>query len=105
MFSQEDLIVALTEKLLACGMDDSTRRESVLALLPAEVKQGIVKGETDTDRTAVLNIVHRVLEFEEGIEQLAYSICQVAGRTQKWQELDRFVQKQFPAVATYADRK
>lgn len=105
MSSQEDLIVALADKLLACGMDDITRRESVLALIPTEIKQGIVKSEIDTDRTAVLNIVHRILEFEEGIEQLAYSISQVAGRTEKWQELNQFVQKQFPTVATYADRK
>lgn len=105
MLSQEDLIVALTEKILACGMDDIRRRESVLGLISAEIKQGIVKGESDTDRTAVLNIVHRALEFEEGIEQLVYSIWQIAGRTEKWQELDRFVQKQFPVVATYSDRK
>ena len=105
MFSQEDLVVTLTEKLLTCGLDDIKRRESVLALTPAEIKQGVLKGESDTDRTAVLNIVHRVLEFEEGIEQITFSICQVTGKTEKWQELDQFVQKQFPAVITYADRR
>jgi len=105
MFSQEDLIVTLSDKLLACGIGDSTTRESTLALLPAEIKQGIVKSESATDRTAAVNIVYRVLEFEEGIEQLAYALCQIAGRTEKWHELDRFIQKQFPAVVTYADRK
>src|SRR5947209_2184273 len=103
MFSPEDMKVQLTVKLLACGMDDANRRESVLALIPNEVKQGIIEGNTDF--TAVLNIVQRCLEYEEGIEQLTYAVRLVIGETEKWSELDQFVQKLFPRVATYAERK
>lgn len=106
MFSSEDAkrdyTIMLVDKLLACGMDRAETRESVLRLIP-EIKQYIVIG--DTDKTSVLNIVQKCIDFPNGVEQLTFALHEVIGPTALLSELDKFVQTLFPATVSYAGRR
>lgn len=94
MLSPEDRTV-LIEKLKKCGMGKSEKRNSILDALERiapEIKYRISQSVRETDNDAIANIADKCLEFDEGVEQLAYAISRVDGDTSSWQDLNRFVQ-------------
>lgn len=84
--------VELTDKLLNCGaISDQAQRESVLAMLPGDLKQSINRGNTDI--TDVLQIVKKSTEYRGGIEKLVLATRSVDGDTRTLRAVVAYLRK------------
>ena len=82
----------LTELLLKCSaISDQSQRESVLSLLPADLTQRIIRG--NTNMTDVLQIVKKANEYGDGITKLVRATCFVGGNTLPLQEVVTYLQR------------
>lgn len=82
----------LTEKLLKCAaVRDRGQRTLILGLLPSDITQRIIWGNTDI--TDVLQIVKTCGEYEGGIEQLARATHTIDGNTRSVQAMIAFLKE------------
>jgi hypothetical protein len=84
--------VELTDKLLNCGaISDQSQRDSVLGMLPADLQQSIIRGNTDI--TDVLQIVKKSSEYDGGIEKLLTATRNVDGDTRSVRAVVAYLHK------------
>lgn len=84
--------VELVDKLLKCAaISNKMQREVILELLPAEVTQRIVRGNTDI--TDVLQIVKKCTEYDGGIEELVKATRFIDGNTRSVQAVVEFLRE------------
>ena len=84
--------VELTDKLLNCSaIGDRSQRESVLAMLPPDLRQSIIRGNTDI--TDVLQIVKKSTEYDGGLAKLLLATRQVDGDTRSVRAVVAYLHK------------
>jgi Effector-associated domain 2/Domain of unknown function (DUF4062) len=84
--------VELTDKLLNCGaISDQSQRESVLDMLPTDLKQRIIRGNTDI--TDVLQIIKKSTEYNGGLEKLLMATRSVEGDTRSVRAVVAYLHK------------
>ena len=88
--------VELVERLLKCAaISNRAQREVVLDLLPAELTQRIIRGNTDI--TDVLQIVKKCTEYDGGIEELVKATRFIDGNTRSVRAVVAFLkERSFP---------
>jgi len=84
--------VELVDRMLKCtALSNKAQREVVLGLLPAEITQRIIRGNTDI--TDVLQIVRKCTEYDGGIEELVKATRFIDGNTRSVQAVMAFLRE------------
>ncbi|HVB24713.1 MAG TPA: DUF4062 domain-containing protein [Ktedonobacteraceae bacterium] len=84
--------VELVDRLLKCAaLSNKAQREVVLSLLPTEITQRIIRGNTDI--TDVLQIVKKCTEYDGGVEKLVKATRFIDGNTRSVEAVVAFLRE------------